>query len=156
MGDNRLFKLSGIPAHKPFTQLLSASKHENVEVGSQFKRNKTEFECDNSSMTNTLELGNELRNLGELSKGHFTVRPSESDIANMHHLIMPTMTFTNVITNIKYFAFASVFLGVNLLGRSGRGGGGTQLGQQEYSLHGGRYASCVHAGGLSCFFEKLN
>ena len=30
-------------------------------------------------------------------------------------------------------------------------GGGTQLGQQkEYSLHGGRYASCVHAGGLSC------
>ena len=32
------------------------------------------------------------------------------------------------------------------------GGGGTQVGQQkEYSLHGGRYASCVHAGGLSCF-----
>ena len=31
------------------------------------------------------------------------------------------------------------------------GGGGTQLGQQkEYSLHGGPYASCVHAGGLSC------
>ena len=31
-------------------------------------------------------------------------------------------------------------------------GGGTQVGQQkEYSLHGGRYASCVHAGGLSCF-----
>ena len=30
--------------------------------------------------------------------------------------------------------------------------GGTQLGnQKEYSLHGGRYASCVHAGGLSCF-----
>ena len=30
--------------------------------------------------------------------------------------------------------------------------GGTLLGQQkEYSLHGGRYASCVHAGGLSCF-----
>ena len=30
-------------------------------------------------------------------------------------------------------------------------GGGTQSGQQkEYSLHGGRYASCVHAGGLSC------
>ena len=29
--------------------------------------------------------------------------------------------------------------------------GGTQLGQQkEYSLHGGRYASCVHARGLSC------
>ena len=23
-------------------------------------------------------------------------------------------------------------------------------GQKEYSLHGGRYASCVHAGGLSC------
>ena len=31
------------------------------------------------------------------------------------------------------------------------GEGGTQVGQQkEYSLHGGRYASCVHAGGLSC------
>ena len=30
-------------------------------------------------------------------------------------------------------------------------GGVTQLGQQkEYSLHGGQYASCVHAGGLSC------
>ena len=40
------------------------------------------------------------------------------------------------------------------LARSGQGGGagGTQLGQQkEYSLHGGRYASCVHAGGLSCY-----
>ena len=24
-------------------------------------------------------------------------------------------------------------------------------GQKEYSLHGGRYASCIHAGGLSCF-----
>ena len=34
-----------------------------------------------------------------------------------------------------------------------RGGtrGGTQLGQhREYLLHSGRYASCVHAGGLSC------
>ena len=32
------------------------------------------------------------------------------------------------------------------------GEGGSQLGQQkEYSLHGGRYASCVHAGGLSCY-----
>ena len=31
-------------------------------------------------------------------------------------------------------------------------GGGTQLGQhREYLLHGGRYASCVHAGGLSCW-----
>ena len=30
-------------------------------------------------------------------------------------------------------------------------GGGPQLGQQkEYSLHDGQYASCVHAGGLSC------
>ena len=29
--------------------------------------------------------------------------------------------------------------------------GGTQLGQhREYLLHGGRYASCVYAGGLSC------
>ena len=33
-----------------------------------------------------------------------------------------------------------------------RTGRGTQLGQhREYLLHGGRYASCVHAGGLSCF-----
>ena len=31
------------------------------------------------------------------------------------------------------------------------GRGGTQLGQhREYLLHGGRYTSCVHAGGLSC------
>ena len=31
------------------------------------------------------------------------------------------------------------------------GRGGTQLGQhREYLLHGGQYASCVHAGGLSC------
>ena len=30
--------------------------------------------------------------------------------------------------------------------------GGTRVGQQkEYSLPGGRYASCVHAGGLSCY-----
>ena len=37
------------------------------------------------------------------------------------------------------------------------GGGGTQVGQQkEYSLHGGRYASCVHAGGLSCFIVILH
>ena len=36
-------------------------------------------------------------------------------------------------------------------------GGGTQVGQQkEYSLHGGRYASCVHAGGLSCYFSFEN
>ena len=36
--------------------------------------------------------------------------------------------------------------------RARSGWGGTQLRQQkEYSLHGGRYASCVHAGGLSCF-----
>ena len=35
-------------------------------------------------------------------------------------------------------------------------GGGTRVGQQkEYSLHGGRYASCVHAGGLSCFILFL-
>ena len=31
--------------------------------------------------------------------------------------------------------------------------GGTQLGQhREYLLHGGRYASCVHAGRLSCYY----
>ena len=31
------------------------------------------------------------------------------------------------------------------------GGGSAKIGQhREYLLHGGRYASCVHAGGLSC------
>ena len=31
-------------------------------------------------------------------------------------------------------------------------GRGSQIGQQnDYSIHGGRYASCVHAGGLSCW-----
>ena len=36
-------------------------------------------------------------------------------------------------------------------------GGGTQLGQhREYLLHGGRYASSVHAGGLSCLIEERN
>ena len=30
--------------------------------------------------------------------------------------------------------------------------GGTQLGQhREYLLHGRRYASCIHAEGLSCY-----
>ena len=39
----------------------------------------------------------------------------------------------------------------------GQDGGGTQLGQhREYLLHGGRYASCVHAGGLSCFHILQN
>ena len=34
--------------------------------------------------------------------------------------------------------------------------GGTQVGQQkEYSIHGGWYASCVHAGGLSCFNMRM-
>ena len=34
--------------------------------------------------------------------------------------------------------------------------GGTQLGQhREYLLYGGRYASCVHAGGLSCCNQIL-
>ena len=33
--------------------------------------------------------------------------------------------------------------------------GGTQLGQhREYLLHGRRYASCVHAGGLSCLIYR--
>ena len=46
-------------------------------------------------------------------------------------------------------------------GYPGRGGtlagGGTQLAQhREYLLHGGRYASCVHAGGLSCLCLQLN
>ena len=36
-------------------------------------------------------------------------------------------------------------------------GGGTQLGKhREYLLHGGRYASCVHAGGLSCFVKTFH
>ena len=36
-------------------------------------------------------------------------------------------------------------------------GGSAKIGQQnEYSLHGGRYASCIHAGGLSCLLMKLN
>ena len=46
--------------------------------------------------------------------------------------------------------------GTHPLGQVRMGGGGTQLGQQkEYSLHGGWYASCVHAGGLSCFYILL-
>ena len=37
-------------------------------------------------------------------------------------------------------------------GQSSWGGGSAKIGQhREYLLHGGRYASCVHAGGLSCF-----
>ena len=41
--------------------------------------------------------------------------------------------------------------GGTLAGGYPAGRGGTQLGQHgEYLLHGGRYASCVHAGGLSC------
>ena len=33
---------------------------------------------------------------------------------------------------------------------------GTLVGQQkEYLLHGGRYASCIHAGGLSCLIFRL-
>ena len=36
-------------------------------------------------------------------------------------------------------------------GPAGGGGGSAKIGQhREYLLHGGRYASCVHAGGLSC------
>ena len=36
------------------------------------------------------------------------------------------------------------------------GGGSANIAQhREYLLHGGRYASCVHAGGLSCFKKKL-
>ena len=35
-------------------------------------------------------------------------------------------------------------------------GGGTRVGQQkEYLLHGGRYASCVHAEGLSCYIVVM-
>ena len=43
--------------------------------------------------------------------------------------------------------------GVSLVGGvSQPGGGSAKIGQQnEYSLHGGQYASCIHAGGLSCF-----
>ena len=41
---------------------------------------------------------------------------------------------------------------VQLGGGSASGGGGSaMIGQhREYLLHGGQYASCVHAGGLSC------
>ena len=39
--------------------------------------------------------------------------------------------------------------------RPGQDGGGTQVGQQkEYSLHGGRYASCIYAG-LSCLVNII-
>ena len=45
--------------------------------------------------------------------------------------------------------------GVPKSGTPPPGGGGTRVGQQkEYSLHGGRYASCVHAGGLSCIMSE--
>ena len=45
--------------------------------------------------------------------------------------------------------------GGTLLGGVPCRGGGTQVGQQkEYSLHGGRYASSVHTGGLSCYILK--
>ena len=38
----------------------------------------------------------------------------------------------------------------------GGGRGSAKIGQQnEYSLHGGWYASCVHAGGLSCYYSVL-
>ena len=41
-------------------------------------------------------------------------------------------------------------------GQPAGGGGSAKIGQQnEYSLHGRRYASCVHAGGLSCFAKRL-
>ena len=43
-------------------------------------------------------------------------------------------------------------LGVGGVQPGGGVWGSAKIGQQnEYSLHGGRYASCVHAGGLSCF-----
>ena len=46
--------------------------------------------------------------------------------------------------------------GVPRSGYPPRGGYLTRVGQQkEYSLHGGRYASCVHAGGLSCVLLSL-
>ena len=47
-------------------------------------------------------------------------------------------------------------MGGTLLGPGQDGGGGSQLGQQkEYSLHGRWYASCVHAGGLSCLLTVV-
>ena len=40
--------------------------------------------------------------------------------------------------------------------RSSRWGGSAKIEQhREYLLHGGRYASCVHAGGLSCLTVTL-
>ena len=53
--------------------------------------------------------------------------------------------------------------GVSWLGGGSAGWGVSQQGggwsaniaqQNEYSLHGGQYASCVHAGGLSCLSES--
>ena len=58
-----------------------------------------------------------------------------------------------------------VQLGGGYPARSSRGRvpcrGGIQVGvgqQKEYSIHGRRYASCVHAGGISCFiyFRKFH
>ena len=42
-------------------------------------------------------------------------------------------------------------------GPAGGGGGSAKIEQhREYLLHGGRYASCVHAGGLSCYVNNLH
>ena len=41
--------------------------------------------------------------------------------------------------------------------RTGGGGWHPQLEQHSmYLLHGGRYASCIHAGGLSCLYLNLS
>ena len=46
--------------------------------------------------------------------------------------------------------------GVSQPGGVSRGGGSANIGQQnQYSLHGGQYASCVHAGGLSCYLGQM-
>ena len=41
--------------------------------------------------------------------------------------------------------------GKGWVSQGGRGGSAKIEQHREYLLHGGRYASCVHAGGLSCF-----
>ena len=55
------------------------------------------------------------------------------------------------VRSVQLGGVRSVHLGGGQVSPAG-GGGSAKIGQQnEYSLlHGGQYASCVHAGGLSC------
>ena len=52
---------------------------------------------------------------------------------------------------VSSWGVRSVARGVRSVAGGSARGGSSKIGQQnEYSLHGGQYASCVHAGGLSC------